>query len=364
MGIFTRLYHFFKPARATPTAQQSEAYGKAPLRLVEYLYLDQNRLNAYFEQISNTVAYDKVPVWRAGMGVTGPTAQAEQARFGRSFSTHEKVEKLLEHIKHLASVDYGDGPRPNPAFRLDTIHAIKVVIPPKPGGASNHSLVLWLSATPGFDVQRGRRLILIQEYRNSDQEYVEHVSPKTALVELLSAAREQLVQTEAYEPLISTLQGPFLFYLSARFEKEFTGGEFGRCTAAVRTEFRNNGFELTESASWSSLTDLRSAPAPWEVEISDREQRYLLQSQEEKRSGIDLAGNISVFKNVRQELAARFATRPGEILQQLGAAVSESRLITTLYRVRSWMLEGVMPNDVEYTFGYPIFIVEGREFTS
>jgi hypothetical protein len=89
-----------------------------------------------------------------------------------------------------------------------------------------------------------------------------------------------------------------------------------------------------------------------------------LQSQEEKRSGIDLAGNISVFKNVRQELAARFATRPGEILQQLGAAVSESRLITTLYRVRSWMLEGVMPNDVEYTFGYPIFIVEGREFTS
>jgi hypothetical protein len=205
-------------------------------------------------------------------------------------------------------------------------------------------------------------LILIQEYRHGDQEYVEHVSPKTALVELLSAAKEQLVQTGTYEPLVATLQGPFLFHLPATFEKQFAGGEFGRCTKAVRAEFGNNGVELTDSATWSSLNDLRSLPAHWEVEIADGARRYLLRSHNEKQNGVELTGEISVFQNVRHEVAARFATKPGEVLQQLGAAVSESRLITTLYRVRSWMIEGVMPNDLEYTFGYPIFIAEGREF--
>jgi hypothetical protein len=149
-GIFARLYNYFRPKTADPTAN----HAKEPARLVEYLYLDQKRLSAYFEQISSTVAYDKVPVWRAGLAITGPTAQAEQARFGRSFSTHEKIHKLLEHVKHLPPVDYGDGPRPNPAFRLVTIQATRVVIPPKPGAASNQTLVLWLAATPGFEIHR------------------------------------------------------------------------------------------------------------------------------------------------------------------------------------------------------------------
>ena len=352
MGIFATLCNYFRPATADPA------------RLVEYLYLDQNRLSAYFEQISSTVTYDKVPVWRAGLAMTGPTAQAEQARFGRSFSTHEKIHKLLEHIKRLPPVNYGDGPRPDPAFRLETIPAMKVVIPAKPGAASNQTLVLWLSAMPGFDIRRGRRLVLIQEYRQTDKEYVEHVSPKTALVELLSAAKEQLIQTGIYEPLVATLQGPFLFHLPATFEKEFAGREHGRCTRAVRAEFATHGVELTESATWSSLNDLRSLPAPWEVEIADDGRRYLLRSHNEKHDGVDLTGEISVCENVRHEIAARFATKPGEVLQQLDAAVSESRLITTLYRVRSWMIEGIMPNDLEYTFGYPIFIAEGRAFNS
>ncbi len=31
--------------------------------LVEYLYVDERRLDAYFEQISSPVTYDKVLVW-------------------------------------------------------------------------------------------------------------------------------------------------------------------------------------------------------------------------------------------------------------------------------------------------------------
>lgn len=359
MGFFERLYRYFWPAVDDVSGSESAVRRDHHAPLVEYLYVDQRRLNTYFEQISPGVAYDKVPVWRAGMGVTGPTAEAEQARFGRSFSTHEKIQKLIECVKHLPPVDLGDGPRPNPLFRLETVQAIKVVIPPKPAAGGAHGLVLWLSARPSFDIQRGQRLILIQEYRKDDQDYVDLVSPKTALVELLAAAREQLVETAGYEPLVAALQGPFLFHMAVAFEKEFSGGQHGRCSATIRAEFAENDIELTESAAWNHLTDRREASAPWEVEITDGSDRYLLVSESENRGGA-VAGEIAVFKNVRHEIAAKFATRPTEILQQLGARASESRPITTLYRVRSWMVEGVMPNDLEYRFGYPIFIAEGH----
>ena len=33
------------------------------MALVKYLYVDERRLDAYFEQISSPVTYDKVLVW-------------------------------------------------------------------------------------------------------------------------------------------------------------------------------------------------------------------------------------------------------------------------------------------------------------
>jgi hypothetical protein len=42
--------------------------------LTEYLYCDEHSLDSYFEQISHPVAYDKVPVWKAALSLTGPTA--------------------------------------------------------------------------------------------------------------------------------------------------------------------------------------------------------------------------------------------------------------------------------------------------
>jgi hypothetical protein len=69
------------------------------MSLVEYLYVDEKRLDSYFEQISSPVAYDKVPVWKAGLSVTTLGADATQSRFPRPFTTYEKIAKVKEYLE-------------------------------------------------------------------------------------------------------------------------------------------------------------------------------------------------------------------------------------------------------------------------
>ena len=48
------------------------------MKLAEYIYVDERRLNSYFEQLSSPIAYDKVPTWKASLSLTGPTAGGAQ----------------------------------------------------------------------------------------------------------------------------------------------------------------------------------------------------------------------------------------------------------------------------------------------
>jgi len=67
--------------------------------LTEYLYVDQQRLDAYFDQISGPVQYDKVPVWKAEASILGLKTEGSQARFARPFTSHEKVSTLLGFLR-------------------------------------------------------------------------------------------------------------------------------------------------------------------------------------------------------------------------------------------------------------------------
>lgn len=68
--------------------------------LIEYIYVDHKRLDSYFEQISESpIAYDKVPTWKGGVGLTNLGSEVTQGRYPRPFTTHEKFSSLLEYLK-------------------------------------------------------------------------------------------------------------------------------------------------------------------------------------------------------------------------------------------------------------------------
>lgn len=121
--------------------------------LTDYVYCDQPRLDSYFEQISETVAYDKVPVWKAGLSFTGLTAEGTQIRPGRQFTMHEKVQRLVEHLRAndlVASgrlTDWRQGPDDGP-FRVEAMSARRATIPTRASVPGFPGLGLWVSVKP------------------------------------------------------------------------------------------------------------------------------------------------------------------------------------------------------------------------
>jgi hypothetical protein len=106
------------------------------MELVEYLYVDEKRLDTYFEQISSPVTYEKVPEWNAEISITGPKAGGKQARFARPYTTHEKISALTKHLEDKGLVEY-ERPGAKKAkdlgrmFRIERCRAKRVFIPPE-----------------------------------------------------------------------------------------------------------------------------------------------------------------------------------------------------------------------------------------
>ena len=75
--------------------------------LTDYVYVEDNRLNRYFEQISSPVKYETVPIWSGEFSLTGPKAGGTQARFPREKTQHEKISELTEHLEKEHLVEAG-----------------------------------------------------------------------------------------------------------------------------------------------------------------------------------------------------------------------------------------------------------------
>jgi hypothetical protein len=135
------------------------------MSLIEYLYVDEHRLNSYFEQFSPPVTYDKVSVWKTILGLTGPKVEAVQNREARPFTMHEKIVAL---VKYLEKEDLLDTNRPKfdkssesvKEFRFETCQAMSMFIPPRTNHSFNsRGLHLWFSSSSWI----GRRVLYLME---------------------------------------------------------------------------------------------------------------------------------------------------------------------------------------------------------
>jgi len=130
------------------------------MSLTEYLYVDERRLNSYFEQISSPVTYDKVPVWKASLSLTGPNAEGQQARFARSFTQHEKMMKVSEFIKNEGTHE---------TFFTVSCEMTRVLVPPKTLNSDFKGLVLWI-AEPTRNERMIDTLCLLEDNRRDDDD--------------------------------------------------------------------------------------------------------------------------------------------------------------------------------------------------
>lgn len=98
-------------------------------RLLDYIYIDENRLNRLFQQLPINAMLGGRFSWKIALSLTG--AQLETSREPTSdLSNHEKIKRL---INHLEKSDYLGKTRPKnysdkKPFVLETMEARKLVV--------------------------------------------------------------------------------------------------------------------------------------------------------------------------------------------------------------------------------------------
>ncbi len=150
---------------------------KSDRNLIEYLYVDVPRIERYFQQLSSPVKYDKIPIWKVALSLTGTSAETSQSRPGREFTEHEKIEKVVESIEADRLVANFRTPfgmlwendiSYEVPFVRETITARRVQIE-----WAEHRLNLWVSLSAKQKSAVGYRhpssaLYLIEDFRGND----------------------------------------------------------------------------------------------------------------------------------------------------------------------------------------------------
>lgn len=162
--------------------------------LVEYLYIDTKRVDAYFEQISAPVTFEKVPTFGGSLGISGPSVSASQAAHARHFTNHEKVTALTDYLTeggYLGTSRPGDLEYLPTAqiFRSEICQGTRVLIP-----NGDQYLPLWI-CDPLDSPQPVRpvgSLYLIEDFRQADYDGTDHkaVSSFSALTMLVEEVGE------------------------------------------------------------------------------------------------------------------------------------------------------------------------------
>ena len=151
--------------------------------LVEYIFVDVQRLESYITQIEGMVKYDKVPIWSAGLSIIGPTAEASLQKAARKWTYHEMVTHLLNHLKMTEQLDTE---RESVVFRTEVLFCLETCVARKALFPSDviadipgiKELALWISCEPEKTPVREKpghfagTLYLIESYFEDDSPYV------------------------------------------------------------------------------------------------------------------------------------------------------------------------------------------------
>lgn len=169
-----------------------------PNHLVEYLYVDEIRLNSYFEQISEPIAYDKVPIWKAVIGLTSLKTEATQSRPGRPFTRHEKYLKLISYLENnnLLKKEPNDFfSEPGPHFVSSNRMVRKIIIPAKSHTNRISDLNIWVYSIVEKEYNKDNTspfiLFLIEDFKCHDDNTFGGYSAHSSLLLMLKDVFER-----------------------------------------------------------------------------------------------------------------------------------------------------------------------------
>lgn len=230
--------------------------------LREYLYIDEDRLNGYVNQLRNPISYDKVPVWSAELSATGPVAKAQQTRLARAYTIHERLsflEAQLRDRKQLLDKRWsGAKDVENELFRIESCLARRIVIAhPR----EEQRAGIWISRyDPKGRTGQPRTLLLLEAVRTSD-EPATFYSTLSWLIALMISAAPTLFTPATMQPLIDRSDDPDWL---ARLSNALTADPF----TFFRTDFAGQLFPQRAIRAFYRIRNASLSSAPGMIPVA------------------------------------------------------------------------------------------------
>lgn len=187
----------------------------------EYIFVDKRRLDSYVDQIRSPLTADKLPEWSVGLSLAGPKAGGSQKQVTRPLASHEKVEELLTHLRKHKWVTTGSpstshGIHTSPTFRIDTVTATRVFLPPTESARTDfNGLHIWFAhydakEAPGRNSDENGKLFLLEDISEPDSSPHHFVSAFSELLLLTGIHEPQLELCDAgHKLMVSSAETQF-----------------------------------------------------------------------------------------------------------------------------------------------------------
>ncbi|WP_340202658.1 hypothetical protein [Ascidiimonas sp. W6] len=219
-------------------------------KILEYLYIDESRLDKYFQQFSSPEKTEKSILKKFKLGITNAGFEINQSKRKREYTLIEKIEMFEKHITKHKQLNHG---RPNDrkrwnstkVFVKENIIAQKVYLAPSENKVNN-GLNIWIEENKfkeyGADKFQNGHLFLIEDFKGEDKQ-PRILSGYTIL---------NLVIDDYYEELKKTILG-------TKRDDFYFAGQNDSFSIAPLIEFRQIGAKFLDKRNITVVYRLRAS---------------------------------------------------------------------------------------------------------
>jgi hypothetical protein len=288
--------------------------------LADYLFVDEARLDSYFEQISSPLTFEKKPTWKAGVSLSGPVAEGSQSVIPRPHTRHEKICTVLEYLKQ--NLELRNPEQSHAAsFGFESLNATPVHIPLRTDAKSKQDyLNLWVG-TPTTVV--GGYRFLLEGFSGKDDQRPAVLSAFSCLQAMLDEFGETLRD-----------------FVLTNINNASQGNEVKRLDNVLWDAF-NRGVALSPETGTLISRELERAgipltsPAVVIDSLQGIDIKSFLVAIDKKRYTLTMTPlEVTIKRDRFEEANALLISEPLPLFAKWGAKLGEQRPVDAFYRIR------------------------------
>ena len=356
------------------------------MKVNEYLFIDKNRVDSYFEQLRHKKYMERFPLWNFSISATGPKIEHSQHIELSDHSYHSKLEilvkKLNTYLGEIGAIRSKNAEKSQKEFILERLWGRKAVVPlPKREKGNLQEIAIWICrvVSPTRSDQGFR--YLIEDFPRADKGRM-RTSGFSALRTLLHELKDEMKDTQLAN--YDALTEEYTFEIAPSLCKAINdrvpkGWKPDLGNEEMRHVYDRDQIEkvelLRKALKDAHITKFDKAnivyqhvwdegggrmgrrPHPngygWAFaafEITVGKKLYIAEAMEPEYFHEDETPIVKIWR----EMERWFNSSPTEFLEAFGARLGDERQIDSLYRIR---LSGIAGSGFT-VIGYPLCVIE------